>query len=228
MGLVPQHAVEEKRSLAGSSEVRKRRMHPKLAEYIDRAGWEINAIPEDRKRLLEEVAAFVSSARQAGNSAELTFICTHNSRRSHMGQLWAAAAAAHCGIDGVRTYSGGTEATAFNPRAVAAMEKAGFVIDKSGGDNPRYLASFDEGGPVIECFSKTYDDPVNPTEDFAAIMTCSEADEACPVVLGAALRAPIWYEDPKVVDGTPKEAAAYDERCLQIATEMLYLFSRVT
>jgi len=203
-------------------------MHPKLAEYIDRAGWDINAIPEDRKRLLEEVAAFVSSARQAGNSAELTFICTHNSRRSHMGQLWAAAAAAHFGIDGVRTYSGGTEATAFNPRAVAAMEKAGFVIDKSGDDNPRYLASFDEGGLVIECFSKTYDDPVNPTEDFAAIMTCSEADEACPVVLGAALRAPIWYEDPKVADGTPKEAAAYDERCLQIATEMLYLFSRVT
>ena len=202
-------------------------MHPKLAEYIDRAIRGINAIPEDRKRLLEDVAAFVSSTRQAGNSADLTFICTHNSRRSHMGQLWGAAAAAYFGVGGVRTYSGGTEATAFNSRAVAAMEKAGFVIEKPGGDNPRYLASFEEGGPMMECFSKTYDDPINPTEGFAAIMTCSEADEACPVVLGAALRAPIWYDDPKVADGTPKEAAIYDERCLQIATEMLYLFSRV-
>ena len=107
------------------------------------------------------------------------------------------------------------------------MEQAGFVIEKPGGDNPRYLVTFDERGPVMECFSKTYDDPVNPTEGFAAIMTCSDADEACPVVSGAALRAPIRYDDPKVADGTPEEAAVYDERCLQIATEMLYLFSRV-
>jgi arsenate reductase len=144
-----------------------------------------------------------------------------------MGQLWAAAAAAHFHIDEVRTYSAGTEATAFNLRALAAMERAGFVIEKPRGDNPRYRVTFDESGPVIECFSKTYDDPLNPAEGFAAVMTCSEADAACPVVLGAALRVPIRYKDPKVADGTPQEAAVYDERCLQIATEMLYLFSRV-
>jgi arsenate reductase len=202
-------------------------MHSQLAQYIDHARQDIDGIPEDRKRLLEKVAAFVSSKRGAGEVAELTFICTHNSRRSHMGQLWAAAAAARFGIDDVHTYSGGTEATAFDPRAVAAMKKAGFVIENPGGGNPRYRVTFDESGPVMECFSKTYDDPVNPVEGFVAIMTCAEADEACPVVRGAALRAPIRYADPKVADGTPEEVAAYDERCLQIATEMLYLFSRV-
>ena len=144
-----------------------------------------------------------------------------------MGQLWAAAAAAHFGIEHVRTYSGGTEATAFNPRAAAAMQRAGFIIENPGGDNPRYQVTFDEDGPVIECFSKTYDDPVNPATGFAAIMTCSDADEACPVIKGAALRAPIRYDDPKVADGTPDEALAYDARCLQIAKEMLYVFSRV-
>ena len=143
-----------------------------------------------------------------------------------MGQLWAVAAAAHFGIDGVRTYSGGTEATAFNPRAVAAMRRAGFVIESPGGDNPRYRVTFDEDGPVMECFSKAYDDPVNPATGFAAIMTCSDADEACPVIHGASLRAPIRYEDPKAADETPDEALAYDARCLQIATEMLYLFTR--
>jgi len=203
-------------------------MHPALEQYVEGALSGVREIPEERKRTLAEVAAFVSSRRRAGEVAELTFICTHNSRRSHMGQLWAAAAAAHFGIDGVRTYSGGTEATAFNPRAVAAMEKAGFAIEKPSGDNPHYQVTFDESGPVMECFSKTYDDPVNPTEGFAAIMTCADADEACPVVFGAALRAPIRYEDPQVADGTREEASAYDERCLQIATEMLYLFSRVS
>ena len=206
--------------------VRDGRMHPGLEEYIKRALPHIDAIPEGRKDALEGVASFVSSKREAGEAAELTFICTHNSRRSHMGQLWAAAAAAHFGVDGVRTYSGGTEATAFNPRTVAALRKAGFAMQNPGGDNPRYEVSFGEEGPVMECFSKRYDDPVNPSEGFAAIMTCADADEACPVVHGAALRAPIRYEDPKVADGTSNETAAYDRRCLQIACEMLYLFSR--
>jgi len=201
-------------------------MHPTLERYMSSASLHIDEIPDDRKRALQEVAAFVAAKRRAGQLAELTFICTHNSRRSQMGQLWAVAAAAHFGIDGVRTYSGGTEATAFNPRAVAAMRRAGFVIESPGGDNPHYGVTFDEGGPVMECFSKAYDDPVNPATGFAAIMTCSDADEACPVIHGASLRAPIRYEDPKAADETPDEALAYDARCLQIATEMLYLFTR--
>jgi len=202
-------------------------MHRALTRYIDRALLHLSGIPEERKRSLETVAAFVSSKRSAGEAAKLTFICTHNSRRSQMGQLWAAAAAAHFGLDGVHTYSGGTEATAFNPRAVTALHQAGFIIESPGGDNPHYRVTYDEGGPVMECFSKRYDDPFNPADGFAAIMTCSEADEACPVVVGAAFCAPIPYEDPKVADGTPEEAVEYQERCLQIAVEMLYLFSRV-
>jgi arsenate reductase len=202
-------------------------MRAELRQYLDRALQGVDGISEERRRALDDLAVFVSSKRRSGETAELTFICTHNSRRSHMGQLWAAAAAAHFHIDEVRTYSAGTEATAFNLRAVTAMERAGFVIEKPRGDNPRYRVTFDESGPVIECFSKTYDDPVNPAEGFGAVMTCSEADAACPVVLGAALRVPIRYKDPKVADGTPQEAAVYDERCLQIATEMLHLFSRV-
>jgi len=202
-------------------------MHADLKQYLDSTLLGVDRVPEERKRILDEVAGFISSECRRGETAELTFICTHNSRRSQMGQLWAAAAAAHFGVDGIHTYSGGTEATEFNPRAVTAMERAGFTIEKPGGENPRYLVTFDERGPAMECFSKTYDDPVNPNEGFVAIMTCADADETCPVVSGSALRAPTRYDDPKVADGTPQEAAVYDERCLQIATEMLYLFSRV-
>ncbi|MGB8328813.1 MAG: hypothetical protein WCE62_01700 [Polyangiales bacterium] len=200
-------------------------MYPELRRYIERALLHISDIPRERKRLLDEVAAFVSSKLGAGKPAELTFVCTHNSRRSQMAQLWAAAAAAHFAIEPVRTYSGGTEVTAFNPRAVAALRRAGFVIENGHGVNPRYRVTYTDGGSVAECFSKTYDDESNPSEGFAAIMTCSEADEACPVVLGAALRVPLQYDDPKAVDGTAEEAAAYDARSQQIASEMLYLFS---
>ena len=144
-----------------------------------------------------------------------------------MAQLWASAAAARCDLDCVRTHSGGTEATAFNPRAVAALRRAGFDIDEPAGDNPHYRVVFSPDTPALECFSKRYDHPANPRSGFAAVMTCSAADAACPVISGAALRVSIPWQDPKVADNTADETSAYDARCRQIAVEMMLLCSRV-
>jgi arsenate reductase len=203
-------------------------MYEELSSYIESAVAEMNSIPEERKKLLKTVADFIKSKKDSNKVANLTFICTHNSRRSHMSQIWAAAAAAHYGLeDRVNTYSGGTEATAFYPSAVAAVERAGFKIRNPGGDNPHYQVTYSEDGKLLECFSKKYDDPFNANEHFAAVMNCSSADEACPFIPGADLRVPIRFVDPKESDGTEREAATYDERCKQIATEMLYMMSQV-
>jgi len=202
-------------------------LYPELASYVASILPDIQTISEDRRRPLDELASFIDSRLAAGESAELTFICTHNSRRSHISQLWAATAAAYYGVRGVETYSGGTEATAFNPRAVAAMRRAGFHIEDGKGDNPHYRVTFSAEAPVLECFSKKYDDDFNPKDSFAAIMTCSEADKHCPFVFGAASRIAVPYVDPKESDGTPQEASTYDARVRQIAAEMFYVFSRV-
>ncbi len=203
-------------------------MYPELSTYIESALSGVESIPKARKDELKKVALFVKTKKQSNEPANLTFICTHNSRRSHMSQIWAASAAAFYDIEeGINTYSGGTEATAFNPRAVAAMERAGFKIDNPGGENPAYKVTYAENGPVMECFSKKYDHSFNADKNFVAIMTCSEADQNCPFIPGASLRIPIPYVDPKESDGTDEEQAMYDERCKQIATEMLYLMSQV-
>ena len=145
-----------------------------------------------------------------------------------MGQIWAQAAAYYYGIEGIRTFSGGTEATAFNPNAVKAMVDAGFEIKSSGNpDNPVYQVSFANDCKPMQVYSKRYDDESNPRKDFCAIMTCSDADENCPFIPGATLRIPITYEDPKAFDNTPGEYKAYAERCFQIGTEMFYLFNKV-
>jgi arsenate reductase len=185
------------------------------------------ALPAERKEALERVAGFVRTKRAAGETARLIFICTHNSRRSQMGQMWAAAAASYYGVDGVETFSGGLEVTAFNPRAIATLERAGFAIAGAGGDNPHVKVTYATNRPPIEAFSKKYSDPFNPQTGFVAVMTCSHSDSACPLVLGASLRVPLHYEDPKASDGTPEETATYEARSHQIATEMLYLFSHV-
>lgn len=199
-----------------------------LQTTIDQLTAEFQQIPPERKKTLHELTKFVQEKIESDKPAYLNFICTHNSRRSHLSQLWAQAAAFYYGVKNVSCYSGGTEATAFNPRAVKAMQEAGFQISKTtDGDNPVYEVRFAaEAAPII-AFSKKYDDPFNHNTDFAAIMTCSHADENCPLVLGASGRIALTYDDPKEFDGTPSEAAKYSERVRQIGREILYAFSQV-
>lgn len=192
-----------------------------LQVYIGTLIEEEQLIPPARQKALAKLASYINE-KQKGQSIALNFICTHNSRRSHLGQIWTAVAAAFYGLDHINTFSGGTEATAFNPRAVAAMIRAGFKIENPGGENPHYQVAYAEGAPLLECFSKVYDDPFNPRDNFAAIMTCSDADENCPIIPGAEMRLALTYEDPKAADDTPEEAQRYDERVRQIGREIFY------
>ncbi len=143
-----------------------------------------------------------------------------------MAQLWASLGAGIYGAKRVICFSGGTEVSAFSPLAVDAIKNAGFgVSTKIPGANPVYFVSFPGALEGMRVFSKKYTDPPNPTRNFHAVMTCSDADDACPVVTGAATRHVITYEDPKVFEGTPQAEEAYAGRCRQISREMLYLFS---
>ena len=201
---------------------------PALQVSIDQLVQEFNVILDDRRRLLNELTNFIQHKIASNQKICLNFICTHNSRRSHMAQLWAQAAAGYFGVNDTICFSGGTEATAFNPRAVKAMQEVGFNIQKiREGDNPIYEARFSNDVPAVTSFSKKYDDPFNHIKDFAAVMTCSHADENCPLVLGASSRIAITYDDPKDFDDTSSESSKYRERVHQIGREMLFAFSKV-
>ncbi|MFC1561511.1 protein-tyrosine-phosphatase [candidate division KSB1 bacterium] len=200
----------------------------KIGQSIKAAESEFESISEERKRNLIMLSDYISEKISSGDTAKLTFICTHNSRRSHMSQVWAQTAAAYYGIDNVQTYSGGTEATALNPRAAAALKRAGFEIEKSDdSDNPVYRVTYGAGMNPMEVFSKKFDEKPNPREDYCAVMTCAKAESDCPFVPGASYRVSLPYDDPKDFDGTPLETATYDERRRQIAREMLWAFSRI-
>ena len=187
-----------------------------------------DTISDERKALLSQISAYISAQVANQEPVKLVYICTHNSRRSHYGQIWAGVAAAYYGIPQVETYSGGTEETAFNERAVAASERLGFNIEKTTeGTNPVYQAYFADDTAPITAFSKKFDSDANPKAGFCAVMTCNSADKNCPVVFGASARVATPYEDPKAFDGTPEESAMYEARSKQIALETLYVFSLV-
>jgi arsenate reductase len=199
-----------------------------LSKTVSQLTAGFSQIPAARKTVIRELTQFVQDRVNANTPVYLNFICTHNSRRSHLSQLWAQAAAYYYGIPNVFCYSGGTEATAFNPRAVKAMQDAGFkIILREDGENPKYEVTFSDDAPTVLAFSKTYDDPFNHNKDFAAVMTCSHADENCPLVLGASARIALRYDDPKAFDGSVLEAAKYAERVHEIGREILFAFSHV-
>lgn len=200
----------------------------KLEQYIKEVKLEFDQISQERKNVLEQLTAFIQTGGQEKGNADLILICTHNSRRSHLSQVWAQVAAFHYGIKNVQAYSGGTEATAMYHMAAHALEKAGLEIKKlSDASNPVYAIKYHPDEPAVIGFSKTYDDSFNVQNGFAAVMTCSHADANCPFIPTAAKRISLPFDDPKAYDGTPQQEEKYDERCRDIAREMLYVFSKV-
>jgi arsenate reductase len=196
-------------------------MYPAVQASLEKALALIPQIPAERKLLLEQFSQYIVDRVQAGLPVLTNTICTHNSRRSHLGQVWVAAMAEHFQIEPVQAFSGGTEATACHPNTIAALRAQGFEIEQGPGDNPVYTVRFSAEGSV-SCWSKRYNDAANPQEGFAAILVCGSADGACPIVSGATLRLACTYIDPKVSDGTAEQDATYQERSLQIASEMGY------
>ncbi len=187
-----------------------------------------NAITADRKVVLQPLVDYIQEKTNASEEIRINFICTHNSRRSHLSQVWAQTMANYYGIKNVFCYSGGTEATALFPMVAETLKNQGFQIQKlSETTNPVYAIKYaDNEHPVIG-FSKSYEDSFNPSAQFAAVMTCSQADGGCPFIAGAEKRVPITFEDPKAFDNTPQQAEKYAERSIQIATELFYIFSQI-
>ena len=199
-------------------------LSPKLEEYLNQRQAEFDQIDASRKIVLEPLAKALAQELQSDkHTVDVTFVCTHNSRRSHMSQLWMKAAAESLQLP-LTTWSGGTESTAMNPRAVASLRRAGFEITQTTKNrNPIYHVSMGTNTPTQTCFSKPWSSPPNPTSNFFAVMVCNDADQKCPTVPGANDRFAIPFVDPKVSDGTEAEAATYDERCAQIAREFLWV-----
>ena len=185
-------------------------------------------ISVERKAILQSLTDFVQSKVSNHREIRINFICTHNSRRSHLSQVWAQTLAYHFNIKNVFCYSGGTEATALFPMVAETLQNSGFQIKTiSKNENPVYSIKYTYNQHPIIGFSKRLDDDFNPKSEFVAIMTCDSANEACPFVSGAEKRIPITFEDPKAFDYTPQQAEKYNERSLQIATELFYVFSQI-
>lgn len=203
-----------------------KKMNQKIKERCEIISKNFKEINAERKIILEKLAAHIQENLNSKKEVNLVYVCTHNSRRSHLGQVWAKVAADFYGFN-INTFSAGTEATAFNQNAINALISAGFKVKKLDETaNPKYEVIFGEGKANL-CFSKTIDDESLPKENFVAVMTCGDADENCPFISGCDLRIGTTYFDPKSFDNSILQDEKYTERSNQIAMECLYVFSTI-
>lgn len=201
-----------------------------INEWLDKLASEPETKKADRhEEKLDALSGWIADQMKQNRKISVNFICTHNSRRSQFAQVWFSLVQRWAGLEIADSFSGGTEVTACNERTIAALERVGLHItpDNPDSDNPVYQIFNDRPEPVLKLWSKVYDDPYNPSENFAAVMTCDHADQNCPFIPGASVRIPLTYTDPKYSDGTDEETQAYDLTCKQIASDMIRLIQKL-
>ena len=184
-------------------------------------------ISDDRKNLLLKISKGIIEEYKKEGVVNLNFICTHNSRRSQLGQVWGFFAANYFDLN-IHSFSGGTEVTAFFKNTVKTLQKVGFTfhLENFSHQNPKYIISFEGTTKSILGFSKRYDDAENKNP-FIAITTCNNADTNCPFIPEATYRFHLPFVDPKASDNTDLQDETYLKTNQQIAAEIYFVFSEV-
>ena len=185
-------------------------------------------IEPKRFQLLKETASQIVKEFKKTNKVNLNYICTHNSRRSQLSQVWSAYASNYYNLNTISSFSGGTAVTAFYRNTVKTLQEVGFIfkIEEFSHQNPKYSISYEECKKPIKGFSKLYDNKANK-KPYIAITTCSNADENCPFIPDAIHRFHLPFVDPKSSDGFINQAETYLETNKQIAGEIHTIFKIV-
>lgn len=186
-------------------------------------------LSEERKLLLLDISRFIIEELKSDKMVNLNFICTHNSRRSQLAQVWAHYGVEFFQLNYINSFSGGTETTAFFSNTVKTLQEVGFDfhIKDFSHQNPVYEISAKTMKTKIVGFSKVYND-VNNKQPFIAITTCSNADENCPFISEAVKRFHLPFTDPKKADNTPNALEVYKKTSQLIAGEIGFMLQNVS
>lgn len=193
-------------------------------QFFNNALCELN-LDKDRITLLKSIALYIVNEIKENKPVNLNFICTHNSRRSQLAQVWGSFAANYYKLNAIKNFSGGTAVTAFFRNTVKTLQEVGFSFQilEFSHQNPEYLISYKKCKNSIIGFSKFYDNAHNK-KPYIAITTCSNANENCPYIPDAIKRFHLPFNDPKRFDNTLYQSEKYLEANKQIAGEIHFIF----
>ena len=187
----------------------------------------VNTIPDRRKKSLKVILEAIKKNKNLNLPSKLNFICTHNSRRSQLCQIWSETIFNYYGFDRIHSFSGGTEVTSINKRIIKVLVESGFSIKQNNHlINPEYSVNYGQL-KEIKLISKLYNDIQNPSYNFIAIMNCSSAEENCPFIEGASERISLHFDDPGEFDGSSFENEKYQQTNIDIASSIKYMCTNI-
>lgn len=200
-----------------------------IVSKINQLEGQVNLITAKRKEELKHLAELIVSEYDDYGEVDIIVICTENSLRSQLVQLWVKSISENYNLDFLNAFSGGTKVTSFNSNMVNALSDYGFSIEKLNDiENPGYLISQSEDDKSTDVmFSKLYDDEFNPEYDFIALIVCDVAAENCPVVEDSSHRLVLPYENVKQFDNTEEQLDKYKEKIEEIGREMMFMIMNV-
>ncbi len=182
-------------------------------------------VSNKRTFVLNEIVNYIYKKTSENKIPKLNFICTHNSRRSQFCQFWATFFSNYYHIK-CEVYSGGTVETEVYKSVINNISDYGFNISLKKCKNPVYSINF-KNQNLGNYFSKFYNNFENPKNEFAAIMTCTDVENNCPLVEGSEIKFSLPYKDPKKHDMSKNEKNEYKKTSEKIASEMNYLFKTI-
>jgi len=168
---------------------------------------------KDKKNLLDDIISKIQKSLKITNN--IVFLCTHNSRRSQLCQVWGIILSKIYNID-LKFNSAGTEKTEVNKNILYCFSHIGLEVK---GNKIIYEDL------SISLHSKLLDE-IQPNK-FISIMTCSDAEKSCPSDSRSIKNISMTYQDPKVFDYKEKEKDEYLKTSKLIAKELNYVLKKL-
>ena len=196
------------------------KVHENIKEFILKLNE--NSISKKRLKILDKIINELNKNTLKNNYPKIIFICTHNSRRSQLAEIWSHTFSFIFKKKN-KIFSAGTSKEEFNIRAINVLEKIGFKIKEEG---KKYIFNFSENCNSIHMYSKDISE-LNLKNHFITIMTCADSDKNCPAIPNALARILLSYKDPKSFDNSKQETNKYIATSKKIALELFYLFKNL-
>ena len=190
------------------------RFNDELDEFCKTSIKEFNAIPVERKAILEKAAELLSK------KPYILFTCQTNSRRTLLLQVWAQTAFYYYGINR-SSFSIGDTISSIYPGLVNIFKESGFTYHEFGSEDPK--------GYIISTSKKYPKNIIVPKKDLGKIDTskviivsiCFTGEKS--VIASNTEHISIPYESPKMFEKTPNENQKYFVLNKQISIEMFYM-----
>ena len=169
---------------------------------------------QKRKKRLDNIASVINE--NLNKTRSIVFLCTHNSRRSQICEVWGKVFA-EIYRKKININSAGAFKTVVHSQVYESIVKCGLVVD-----NKKEIF-FDK--KKFKLNSKTIDSLT--MKNFIAVMTCSNAEKSCPNDPRSIRNIKMFFNDPRIYDETDKMSREYLNTTIYIAEELNYIFKNI-